>query len=421
MRTLIVSLLTLTSAAGADVTAILTEFDRVSSRAEWPGFDPHSIPVAVYDGNRTWLYRHPSPPSEFHAVDGHPGLFASVGRHPAMQANTSAEIGGALTATLMIDASDRSPLENAAILTHECFHVYQRRHHPAWQGNEAVLFTYPVEDADAAALALLEQEALRHALNSKTACWASRFVETRRQRFARLPAEAVAYERATELNEGLAQYVQDRVGGRQPDLARTFQPGDVRGRAYVIGEAVAFILDKTAPGWKSRVQDSLEELLPSPPDPACDFTAAERQTSVQQGRNVVAALLQRRHDAERTFESAPGWRVVVEASTQHPLRLQGFDPMNVERLTDKVVLHKRLLKLGNAGGSLEMLKAQSITVAAGTHPLFGGVRSWTILLESKPSVTVDGKTVKIEAPGLNGSFSDASAETQGQRIIIRVN
>jgi hypothetical protein len=421
MRTLIVFLLTLTAAAGADVAAILAEFDRVSSRAEWPGFDPHSIPVAIYDGQRTWLYRHPSPPPQFHPVEGHSALFAFGGRHPATQANTSAEIGGALTATLMVDASDRSPLENAAILTHECFHVYQRRVHPTWQGNEAALFTYPVEDADAAALALLEHDALRRALRSQSACWASRFNETRKQRFARLPAGAVAYERATELNEGLAQYIQDRVGRREPDLARTFQPGDVRGRAYVTGEAIAFVLDKIAPGWKSRVQDSLDALLPSLAGPTCDFTDGERQASVQQARTAVAALLERRREAERAFASAPGWRVVIEASPQHPLALQGFDPMNVERLTDKKVLHKRFLKLGNAGGSLEMLKAQSITVAAGTHPLFGGVQSWIILLESKPSVTVDGKSVKVEAPGLNGAFSDATAEIRGQIVSIQVN
>jgi len=36
-----------------------------SGRSFWPGFDPLAVPLALYDGQATWLFRHPHPPPEF--------------------------------------------------------------------------------------------------------------------------------------------------------------------------------------------------------------------------------------------------------------------------------------------------------------------------------------------------------------------
>ncbi len=420
MRTLTVFFLTLASTFAADVAAIFQEFDRVSSRAEWPGFHPDTMPVAVFDGHQTWLRRHPSPPTNFRTVEGNPELRVYDGRHPAIQANTAAEIGGVLTATLIADDNARSAFEYAAVLTHECFHVYQRRTHPTWQGNEAILFTYPDDDAAAAGLALLEYEAVRRSLRSQTACWAARVADLRRQRFSRMSPEFPAYERATELNEGLAQYIQDRVSGREPDLSRTFAPGDIRNRAYVTGAAIAFVLDRISPDWKTHAANSLDELLPGDADARCDFTPAERAAAEQESRRAVAAVLQSRKEVDEEFQSAAGWRVIIAATKEHPLMMKGFDPMNVTRISGTKVLHSRYLKLGNEAGTLEMMKGRAVTIGAGPHPLFSGVVTWTILTGLKPDVSVENGIVKIEAPGLSGSFRNASIETEGERIVIRL-
>ncbi|MDM7915603.1 MAG: hypothetical protein QUU85_10120, partial [Candidatus Eisenbacteria bacterium] len=62
--------------------------------ALWPGFDPLAVPLAVYDGARTTLFRHPSPPPEFRSLPGSaPPASVFEGRYGAMTANTSAEIG----------------------------------------------------------------------------------------------------------------------------------------------------------------------------------------------------------------------------------------------------------------------------------------------------------------------------------------
>ncbi len=84
--------------------------------------------------------------------------------------------------------------------------------HPEWGANEVDLFLYPVEDASLLALRFLEDGALRRALEARddaeAARWAAATLELRQERFALLPGEAVTYERAAELHEGLARYVE---------------------------------------------------------------------------------------------------------------------------------------------------------------------------------------------------------------------
>jgi len=143
------------------------EVERLAGqRMLWPGFDPLTIPLAVYTGERTYLFRHPSPPEGFSAVAGtQPGIFACQGRHPAVTANSSAEIGGTVTATLLADGprANRSPGDLAATAIHEAFHVYQRRRHPGWSGNEGDVFLYPTDDARLLGLRRLESAAWRRA------------------------------------------------------------------------------------------------------------------------------------------------------------------------------------------------------------------------------------------------------------------
>ncbi len=212
-------------------------------------------------------------------------------------------------------------------------------------------------------------DALRRALAGDTKCWATRFTAIRKQRFARLPTEAVEYERATELNEGLAQYIQDVAQGRRPRLDREFGPADVRNRAYASGEGIAILLDQLRPDGVSK----------------CDFTDAERAAASTQARRAVEAVLTHRQESIKEFDSAPGWRIQVIAGGDR-LRLAGFDPINVERLGGTKVLHNRFFGVTSSHGSAEALDHRSVTVGAGPHPLFGGIREWTILVDSRPTV-----------------------------------
>jgi hypothetical protein len=112
---------------------------------------------------------------------------------------------------------------------------------------------------------------------------------------------------------------------------------------------------------------------------------------------------------------------VVEAAVGKPLMLQGFDPINVERLSATEVLHERMVKLGNEAGSLEILDHDSLTVAPGPHPLFSGVRTLMVAgLSAKPEISAGGGKVQVTAPPVRIVFTGAQVEFQAQTAVIRL-
>lgn len=426
--------------ASADPTAIEAQLRLVAARTTlWPGFNPLEIPLAVYSGSRTWLFRHPSPPAGFARVPGADGV-AMDGRFPAVSANTSAEIGGVMTATLMLDRSrsrDSVPAL-AAVALHESFHVYQRGHHPGWAGNEGDVFLYPVEDPGLLALRRLESVSLARALaadGDSTACWTRTALGYRARRFAGMDSAFSRYERLTELNEGLATYVQLRAQGREtvviPDSA--FAPEQVRERIYRIGPALAFLLDRLAPSWQGRLEAAdtlfLDQLLSAAvardPGARCRLPEADSAAVATRARNDAARVVEVRRRRLDQFRNRPGERVVVVADSSRPLWPQGFDPLNVGRVPGGL-LHTRLLKLGNDGGELEMLDREAadleaLTEAAGAHPLFNGVARVTVAGVGDAHATSQDGTVRVEAPGLRLEFRGARLERRDGVITVRLD
>lgn len=414
-------LLTTPANAASPVFALVNEFDRLAVQPLWPGFDARKIPLELYDGVDTYLVRHPTPPSEFTPVASHAGFMVYSGKHSTMRANTAIKLAGQMTATFSFTRADTG---DAAILIHECFHVFQALEHPSWTANEAVLFTYPIEDAEALSLARLEMEALSRALNAqRPECWAARVSSLRRERFARIGADASAYERGTELHEGLAQYVEGIAAARKEVRFKSFGADQVRDRGYVSGEALARLLDRLKdPDWKSKVISSLDELLPERNAADCDFTVAEVRAAQAQARTDIDKLQRDRTALMQAFDAQPGWRLTIEAANGKPLKLDAFDPMNVTRLSGQVILHKRWLKLHNDAGSLEILNHGSITVDAGERPLFDGVRRWTTVgLPEQPQVKREGARVTVSSPLLNITFSNAEFESQGDSMTIHLH
>lgn len=422
-----------------DAYAVVAEVARLASRTSfWPGFDPRRVPVEIYNGHTTLLFNHPSPPAEFISLSSRQGVWAFPGRHETVTANAPVKLNGVWTATVMLEQSERRSLrERAALVLHEMFHVFQRERHPDWVGNELELFTYPFEDAPLLALRRAETETLRLAERAlgqhEAACWARLALERRRERFARLSEGAAAYERALELNEGLARYVEARAtGALVSDLSpQEFAADEVRRRGYATGHALALLLERFAPNWMSRVESErgisldrlLTEVLPTPPRhrarcrlPASFAADAQRRAEVE-----VAALVARRERLRREFETQPGWKVVVEADPSAPLWPQGFDPLNVQRLGAASVLHTRHLKLGNDAGAIEILDRHSLTEGAGAHPLFNGVRQMTLGgLDAEPSVEESEGRVTLSAAGVRAEFRGARVERSARTVTLRL-
>src|SRR5205809_5723473 len=124
-----------------DAIAIVAEADHIATaRSLWPDYAPTTTPVAIYDGVHTLLFRHPNPPEGFRPLIGHEGIFVYDGLFASVRANTSVDLGGTLTATVMLEANANVSVgRGAALLLHEEFHHFQRQQHKDWAANEGAL------------------------------------------------------------------------------------------------------------------------------------------------------------------------------------------------------------------------------------------------------------------------------------------
>ncbi len=153
------------NAADYDAFELTDEVGRLRETEYWPGFNPGGIPIAVFDGEQTLLFKHPKPPEGFTPLEDRKGVYSFAGQHPQVKGNTAIEIGGVACGTFLLDMfKDRSLSEAAGVVVHECFHVWQKDHFPDRWPNAADLFTYPRDDVRLLTLRRQESEALRRSL-----------------------------------------------------------------------------------------------------------------------------------------------------------------------------------------------------------------------------------------------------------------
>ncbi|HJO04397.1 MAG TPA: hypothetical protein QGG47_10525 [Acidobacteriota bacterium] len=430
-----------------DPFEVVAALDRAVEMKLWPGFDAGAYPAAIYDGSRTLLFRHPAPPSEFEPLNGRPGVSVFAGKHPAMRWNSNAEIGGLATATLLLTLEPGRPVEyEAHILFHEIFHLYSRPLHPTWRPDEMSRYSYPVGDVDNYRQLLLEEEALARAVEAEadetSAAWATTALRIRNDRMSRLRAEHRAYEIALELQEGTAVYVGRSTLRAADDTSRLREPrgpGGIRWRCYETGAAIAVILDRLMPSWKSTLDAEPEatfaELLGTPVartrvSPAA-FTDDEVAGIAARSGSEVAELSEQRAALQEAFDQRGPQIIVRLADERDRLRLEQFDPMAVELLVNGRALHTHRLLARHPRGEVRLENPHfvrgsfdgviAMSEPAGEHPFLAGLRRIVVAGSSgEPVVAWDGDRVRIEAEGLAVEFDHATLETNDHALIVTV-
>lgn len=202
-----------------------------------------------------------------------------------------------------------SAYDDIFTILHEAFHVYQHTKAPEKFANEAAVMKYPVLDPVNNALYVLEGNALRDALLSKTAKErmekAKQFVAVRTYRQSLLDSTLVEYENLNEYAEGLAKYIEFAFAKKGTSLnparemnyypefngygnaltkvledkinkmvefvsvsndafENKFGTGPLRFKLYGLGACQGLLLDELMPLWKKRIfkdKEYLSDLL----------------------------------------------------------------------------------------------------------------------------------------------------------------
>jgi hypothetical protein len=435
--------------ASRDVFAFVRALDEAAARGVWPGFSPAGIPVALYDGEHTILLRHPSPPPEFSPTPGRPGVLAVTGRHPGVTGNSTREIGGVRTATVIATPAQTVDRTMLAVVE-EVFHVFWLARHPSFRPNELARYVYPLDDANNLRALLAEDEALARALEAQriddAAGWAAAALRIRRERVMWLAEDVRAYETSLEMMEGTANYVA-RVAVGEPssrtvERLRSPRPAeDVRWRFYDTGAALCLLLDRLSAGWQERsdhqpaltVVELMDEALRGRHAAAAAFSSADTAGFQARAAAGIADLGVRRQRLLVELRERQGGRVVIEVMPgAEPFRVQRFDPINLMVLDAGAIAYANYLSLSVPQGSIELTNpgfvrgsfggTVSVTEAAGRHPLSDGIRRLTIAgIQGAPKVGGAEGTLSVEAPGVRLTLRGAEAHLEGAliRIVVR--
>lgn len=353
----------------------------------WPGFRPDTIPALfVLPGKGSFLFNWQGPlPPQYSAVPALPGAaWQESGALGA--ASTASELAGRNVAQVVVGTSD--PAYLLATLFHEAFHVFQRvLARPELKfgkgENSYYVATYPVFSEPNETQFALEGRILAAALEtsslSRKRKLAREFVAVRRARHRALDGNLAVFDRASELNEGLAEYVlvrtlelqasdaalpaqwraaaRRRLGEETRRLARLTAnvTQSFRLRFYSTGPAQARLLDAlSGAAWKPRLlaeNQYLDEALAeaSGLDAAEQRAFAEAMEAFDSGavrREATSAIAQLQALRTRQVDSLlslPGVLLELSAAalSRKAFDICSFDPQNHLQVSPTVQIQTR--------------------------------------------------------------------------------
>jgi hypothetical protein len=359
------------------ITAVVTVF-RTSRDSVWPGYDLSVRPFLVYRPGRWAVVLNP--PGEIEGYRPYPESWPRLGAPALLHLGVTPDLMGQLEfdfpvgrfTMVAVPLADELPEQARArarslfaFVVHEAFHQFQRS--AFREVNEPSEEQYPILDTANSARAALEIHILEDALRAveRGDSAGSRrltglFLAQRRFRWEHASPLVREFERAKEISEGTAKYVETRLVAKVAILCRTGRytdpyvcpsfrsvtvpgylqtdfesrltdralgPADVpRNRIYPTGAAMGVLLDFFEVEWKhlaANLPDSstLADLLALPvPVPASRLESLRREAErrydlprvQRRTQTLIDAYVREAGDAIRAFEALPGYRVEVQ-------------------------------------------------------------------------------------------------------------
>lgn len=460
------------AAVEARLDSVMQVYLRLAERhgeSIWPGFRPDTIPVAFVHGGSILLFNWKGPIPEGFVPGSRPGS-ARRDSVAAGAASTSVRIGEHTVAQVVLGAS--TPAELVATAMHEAFHAFQATQRTAGRRfgtgeNAFYVATYPIFDVTNEALFVMETALLADGLESDAADQrnlAAAFVAVRRERHRRLNTDFAEFDRAAEMNEGLAEYALVRTleflvadeaapeswrNEARADLAGRIQslravPFDttlsLRFRFYHTGSAMARLLDRLDPQWKNRVmrdnyslQDALG--LASGLDAAeqgAFRTATARSDSAASFTRARAALATLQRRRERLVDSvlgSPGILLVVRADSlpTRSFNMCGFDPQNHLQVNEHISLQTRWWRPCSGGPTYAEFSTPSVhdTRARSVSAVIAPADHIALSADGKPvPMPGDGETIrdliafKLTSPRATVEVARADITRSGRQLTI---
>ena len=359
------------------ITAAIHTF-KASRDSVWPGYDLSLQPFLIYRPGQWAVVLNPPGPIEGYRP--YPESWPHLGTAALLHVGATPGLVGQLEfdflvgplKTVAVPLADNLPEQTRerarslfAFVVHEAFHQFQRA--AFGEVNEPSEEQYPILDSENSARAALEIHILEDAVRAverrdlaDARRFTSLFLAERRFRWEHASPLVQEFERAKELSEGTAKYVETRLVAIAADLCRTgaftdtavcpsfesvtlpgylqadfesrltdgtLSPADVpRNRIYPTGAAMGVLLDFFGVVWKRQTAhlaetSTLADLLaPSIPIAAAGLAALQQEADRRydlpllrrRTRSLVDAYVREADAAISAFEKQPGSRVEVQ-------------------------------------------------------------------------------------------------------------
>jgi len=293
--------------AALDTAAAVVHFYKGTGERVWPGYDLSQRPLLIYVPERWALLLNAR--GHVTGFEDYPDTWPDLGTRSLLHSGSYESLVGQLAFDLELGdlrtvavpvAEGHLPAGHPnprlywfAFVVHEAFHQHQRETFASIEGE--VEERYPILDAENTASIVLEMRLLMEALDSiafdlrgEAEKQAAAFIAVREQRWRRADEFLERYEKAKELVEGTAKYVEAKSvgllvescasGGPQSPLAPvceetgtvsvedylrqdfeerfeqgTLPPEEVaRNRIYAVGGTLGLLLDFLGVDWRTQ-------------------------------------------------------------------------------------------------------------------------------------------------------------------------
>ena len=455
----------------AEIQADFVRLGKRHGESIWPGYRPDTIPIAyVFPKRGTALFDWPgTPPQGYERV---PGISNALWLDQQNLAAASTSVAIAERSVAQVVVSSLAPEYVLPTAFHEAFHVFERASQRkglrfGHGENSFYVASYPVFDLKNEALWSLEgkllSQALRETSIARKRTLAGEFVAVRRARQTQLDAEYAEFEKASEMNEGFAEYALVRalqllatdtgvspatragatkmLAGRLDDLARLTAnvTQSLRLRFYHTGPAEALLMDAIGPiDWKRRLMtenQTLQDALAiatglEDPQRAAFRSAVARLDTAAATREATAAITRLVSLRKKQMDSvlaAPGLLLELSAK-EMPARdfnSCGFDPQNLLQVSPMVTMQTRWWRpcAGSVSGEFNVPSVHD--EEAGTvRAVIGPLEDVKLMIGGKPVALADGQTienasdVKLDAPRANAQAKRARVSMRGRTLAI---